>query len=160
MSLSDKMIDQMMKKAFGGGNIPDLGQMMGGYEFKDGMLKASIEYTLSEGELDIQNGRVVLYSDRKYSASVLNIGTTLRLKIIPPTIAFVYIPYPIIYPKNEFNILFPNVEKWIDFSCYSSQSSSFVRNEIKKGTEIGYGFFIPFTSINSVNFINKNANTP
>lgn len=163
MGLQDKMIEKLIKKAMGG-DMPDISQLMGGYDFKNGILKADVEYWIdknAQNDLKLDgDGVIILRSDSEYTASALNIGTTLTLKIIPPTIAFVYIPISAIYPKTAFNILLPNEEKHISFYCFSNQSSHFVRDNIKKGTAIGYGFFIPYTPINSINFINKNADTP
>jgi hypothetical protein len=157
----DSIIDKFMQKSLEkklGGSLPDFMEMMKGYTFENGVLKQQVEYSLSEGELDQQKGFIMLYADADYTASSACINATLTIKIVAPTMAFIYIPFTSIKPLSEFNILLPNQEEKLCFLVISSVFSTNIRTEeIKKGTPIGYGFFIPINPINTIDFINQNA---
>lgn len=156
MNIGKTMLEKMM-----GGDMPDVSQMMKGYTFKDGTLKPQVEYSLSDGELDIHDGIITLYTNKEYSPSDWIIQTTLSLKIIAPAMGFVYIPYAVIKPVSNFSILLP--ERGTDRITFYNKSNELNpdprTNQIPKGTPIGYGFFIPLNPISTIDFIKHNAIT-
>ena len=154
MNFGKNMLEKMM-----GMQMPDLSGVMEGYELTVGnQIKANVDYECSEGDLEIQNGVIILRLDNtknKEFYSKNELITTLTLKIKPPNVAFIFfLTHPNFHSVGT-NIIFPKENKRVGFNILPSAVSF---HAILKNV-LGYGYFIPYIPISTINFTNINATT-
>lgn len=154
----EKLAEKLMKQV---PDMPDMSAMMGGYEFKDGALKAGIDYWTSDGrDLDIGFGMIRLFAaedvviNKEYPKQL---DTTLALNIKPPNIAFKFQ----LVPFELRECIVPSIRLPNDKDCifFHAMCRSAERYEVKKGDLVGLGYFIPIVPTNNIAFTNQNATT-
>jgi hypothetical protein len=153
----DKLIQKLMAQV---PNMPSMDGIMNGYEFKDGKLKASVEYWIEGGgELDIKSGLVILRTKGETSIHHImkrRIESNLSLLIKPDNLAFLFFSLNDYFDSNESGIITPNNKETVGFSVKSNTHSM---ANLPDGTIIGYGLFIPYIPTNNISFINQNVPT-
>lgn len=151
---ADKMMGTLMEKM----NVPKLDDMFGGYEFKDGKMMAGVEYAMLTGDIELENGFVVLRAAA--DVNVTNIApvyipTTLSLMIKPPSMMFKYFLKDKGVVATNSCIIMPNMKQVVDFTVISGTNPPV--NAFRRGDIIGYGYFTPIVPINNIAFTKQDA---
>lgn len=141
----NKAIESLM------GKLPDMNQLMPGYELKDGKLKAVVEYSTTNNEEVVdESGVIMLYANDSIlipSNIPTMLLTQLTLNIKPKEMAFVYFLTAPALTSLGANILLPNKKENIFFWATSTTGGTV---NIAKGTRIGYGYFQPIIPMNNI----------
>lgn len=153
----DKLIQKLMAQV---PNMPSMDGMMNGYEFKDGKLKAAVEYWIEGGgELDIKSGLVVLRAKPDtfiHHIYKRRLDSNLSLLIKPDNLAFLFFSQNDYFSTSETGIIIPNVKENVGFSI-SNNTTKIVK--FLGGEIIGFGLFIPYIPTNNISFTNQNVPT-
>jgi hypothetical protein len=153
-----KLTEKLMNKV---PDLPDMSGALGGYEFKDGMLKAGVDYWTSDGkEIDAKFGFVRLYAAEHVNVNNLcpqRVDTTLTLDIKPPSIAFKFE----LVSREMRACLLPHIRMANDKDRISFQVMCYQEEgmHINKGDLIGLGYFIPVIPLNNILLNKQNAPT-
>lgn len=154
MNFGEKALGALMEKM----NVPKLDDMFGGYEFKDGKMKAGVEYAMLVGDIEFENGFVVLRAGANVdigTAVPVYIPTTLALTIKPPSLAFKYFLKDKGVVATNSCIIMPSGKQVVDFIVVSGTNPPI--NAFRQGEIIGYGYFIPIVPIDNIAFTQQNA---
>ncbi len=153
----DKLIQKLMAQI---PSMPSMDGMMNGYDFKDGKLKAAVEYWIAGGgEIDLKSGLIVLHADADAFVSQRvksRVESDLSLLIKPDNIAFLFFSQNDYFLTVESGIVIPNVKESVGFSVMSNTDRGMT---VQKGEIIGFGLFIPYIPTNNISFINQNVPT-
>lgn len=151
----DKLIQKLMAQV---PNMPSMDGIMNGYEFKDGKLKASVEYWIEGGgELDMKSGLVLLRTKEKAFVHHIykrRIESNLSLLIKPDNLAFLFFSQNDYFGNNESGIIIPNSKERVGFSVKSNTVTPAI---LPAGEIIGFGLFIPYIPTNNISFTNQNV---
>lgn len=152
----EKLIEKLMAKV---PNMPAVSDMMGGYEFKDGSLKATVEYWSDNGDIVKENEVIPLQSMGDFWVTHTNssfVSTDLSIRIKPNNMAFMLVLTNTKLINAGSTFIFPNEKQRVVFSVISANAEE---RQIWKNELLGYGIFIPYIPINNISFTNQNANT-
>jgi hypothetical protein len=140
--------------------LPDMGSVVAGYEFKDGQLKANVDYWVADDKELLKNGDIVLLTNEKSMMAFPNMTTVLTtqltLLIKPPTMVFVYF---LLHPQlinMGANVIASNVKDEVKFLVSSATGKTI---SIPKGESLGYGYFQPIIPMNNISLNKQNATT-
>jgi hypothetical protein len=146
MDFTKKIMDSIL------GKLPDMNNMMVGYEFKDGNLKPQIDYKM-HGDVDIAtvNGCVLLHAseDTFIGDTPTLLLTDLSLSIKPPNMIFLAI-----LTDHRLSGTMAEIITSGDTYRVSFMVPSINRVFVKKGSVLGYGVFIPCIPTNNIS-LNK-----
>lgn len=152
MDLAKKIMESMI------GKLPNMDSMVQGYEFKDGVMKAQVDYKMhGDTDINIANGAILLHaSDDVFVApnSSVILLTDVSLSIKPPNMIFMCFltDHRLIGGMTE--VIFPNENYRVSFTV-----SAINRIFVKKGNILGYGIFVPYVPTNNVSFTKLNGTT-
>jgi len=153
----EKLIQKLMDQV---PNMPSMSGMMNGYEFKDGKLKASVEYWIAGGgEIDFKSGLVILHADADAFVSQRvksRVESDLTLLIKPDNLAFLFFSQNDFFLTVESGIVIPNIKESVGLSVMSNTHRGMT---VQKGEVIGFGLFIPYIPTNNISFTNQNVPT-
>jgi hypothetical protein len=142
------------------GKLPDMGSLIAGYEFKDGVLKSQVDYWVADDKELTKSGDIIMLTNEKsmlvspHMKFVLTTQLTLLIK--PPTMVFVYfLLYPSLINLGA-NVIASNIKDTVTFIVTSTTGKTV---NVPRGASLGYGYFQPIIPMNNILLNKQNAVT-
>ena len=154
MNIGNKIMESIV------GKMPNMDSLLAGYEFKDGIMKANVDYWVAGDKELSKSGDIILLTNEKPMYVSPNmpvvLNTQLTLLIKPPTMVFVYF---LLHPQlvnMGANVISSNIKEEIQFTVSSAVGKTV---SIPQGAALGYGYFQPIIPMYNLLLNKQNATT-